>query len=234
MSIRDQIHFRGSSPCSEFVPNMLKPSMCRDCLKLMAAHSSDAVKSDNQIKQALEYMSDKVASKILDESDDLGALFLGGYKSVTNAEFMVEAKITHVVNTAGSLDIFGPHYSRSQKQLKSLGITFHELPLLDLQSFQIDPQLMFNAIHFIWQARAQRRNVLVHCAMGKSRSTTCLLSYLLSHDPLLSVDSGLALVRTRREMAEPNPGFMEQLLAWERERMYETWRQRIQETNVPN
>eukprot|EP00300_Choanocystis_sp_HF-7_P011689 c17573_g1_i2.p1 GENE.c17573_g1_i2~~c17573_g1_i2.p1 ORF type:complete len:197 (-),score=33.24 c17573_g1_i2:266-856(-) len=151
MSIRDQIHFRGSSPCSEFVPNMLKPSMCRDCLKLMAAHSSDAVKSDNQIKQALEYMSDKVASKILDESDDLGALFLGGYKSVTNAEFMVEAKITHVVNTAGSLDIFGPHYSRSQKQLKSLGITFHELPLLDLQSFQIDPQLMFNAIHFIWQ-----------------------------------------------------------------------------------
>ena len=47
--------------------------------------------------------------------------------------------------------------------------------------------------------------------MGKSRSTTILIAYLLSQDPKLDPKSALDLIRQSRPFAEPNSGFMEQL-----------------------
>ncbi|KAK4139583.1 protein-tyrosine phosphatase-like protein [Dichotomopilus funicola] len=68
--------------------------------------------------------------------------------------------------------------------------------------------------------------VLVHCAMGKSRSVTAVIAYLLwkyphrfgKHDPIVTtqevVARALAWVRRTRPMAEPNEGFMAQLEMW--------------------
>ncbi|KAH8685546.1 hypothetical protein BGZ60DRAFT_426035 [Tricladium varicosporioides] len=47
--------------------------------------------------------------------------------------------------------------------------------------------------------------------MGKSRSVTIVLAYLLRQYPNLTVKSALALVRESRPIAEPNDGFMAQL-----------------------
>lgn len=47
--------------------------------------------------------------------------------------------------------------------------------------------------------------------MGKSRSTTFLIAYLLSENPNLNPRSALDLIRQSRPFAEPNSGFMEQL-----------------------
>lgn len=47
--------------------------------------------------------------------------------------------------------------------------------------------------------------------MGKSRSVTIAIAYLLSKYPHHTVDSALALVREGRPIAEPNDGFMAQL-----------------------
>lgn len=47
--------------------------------------------------------------------------------------------------------------------------------------------------------------------MGISRSTTILISYLLSRDPSLNPKSALALIRSSRPFVEPNIGFMSQL-----------------------
>lgn len=76
--------------------------------------------------------------------------------------------------------------------------------------------------------------VFVHCAMGKSRSVTAVLAYLLWKYPhrygLLpsnsarpdeetaqkAVQAALDWVRQTREIAEPNPGFMKQLEMWVR------------------
>lgn len=80
--------------------------------------------------------------------------------------------------------------------------------------------------------------VFVHCAMGKSRSVTAVLAYLLWKYPhryglfpsmldpqqrgsapdaetaRKAVQGALDWVRKTREIAEPNPGFMQQLEMW--------------------
>lgn len=79
--------------------------------------------------------------------------------------------------------------------------------------------------------------VFVHCAMGKSRSVTAVLAYLLWRYPhryglapsvldprqraapdaeaaRKAVQAALDWVRRTREIAEPNPGFMQQLEMW--------------------
>lgn len=76
--------------------------------------------------------------------------------------------------------------------------------------------------------------VFVHCAMGKSRSVTAVLAYLLWKYPhryglvpsntarpdedtaQKAVQAALDWVRKTREIAEPNPGFMKQLEMWVR------------------
>ncbi|KAL2139444.1 hypothetical protein VTI28DRAFT_5137 [Corynascus sepedonium] len=68
--------------------------------------------------------------------------------------------------------------------------------------------------------------VLVHCAMGKSRSATAVIAYLLwryprrfsKSDPAVTakqaVAQALKWVRGSRPVAEPNDGFMRQLEMW--------------------
>ena len=68
--------------------------------------------------------------------------------------------------------------------------------------------------------------VFVHCAMGKSRSVTTIIAYLLwkhphrfgSADPTTTPSTAVARalkwVQKTRPMAEPNPGFMKQLEIW--------------------
>ncbi|KAG0645931.1 Tyrosine-phosphatase yvh1 [Hyphodiscus hymeniophilus] len=53
--------------------------------------------------------------------------------------------------------------------------------------------------------------VLVHCAMGKSRSVTIMIAYLLRQNSEQSVASALELIRESRPIAEPNDGFLAQL-----------------------
>ena len=54
-------------------------------------------------------------------------------------------------------------------------------------------------------------NVLVHCAQGKSRSGAICIGFLALIKPTVVIDDLAKEVKSRRNMAEPNYGFMKQL-----------------------
>jgi hypothetical protein len=60
----------------------------------------------------------------------------------------------------------------------------------------------------------EQRSVVVHCAMGVSRSASVVLAFLIRHRTMSLVDA-LALVRARRFVAYPNKGFLRSLRAFE-------------------
>lgn len=62
-----------------------------------------------------------------------------------------------------------------------------------------------------------RRAVLVHCAVGRSRSASALLAYLVLHRGMSLVDAYL-LVRARRPIVLPNVGFLAAVVVMEEAR----------------
>ena len=61
---------------------------------------------------------EKVPSCIIPCEGSVGALYHGGFKSIMNRDFLEKEKVTHVVNTAKGLEIFGPKYLVSASLLK--------------------------------------------------------------------------------------------------------------------
>ncbi len=70
--------------------------------------------------------------------------------------------------------------------------------------------LLQNAWRFMDRAREVGTGVLVHCAMGKSRSSAVLISYIM-HKSGINYDDALELVRRARKLVEPNPVFADRL-----------------------
>jgi len=69
-------------------------------------------------------------------------------------------------------------------------------------------------IEFIDQCRS-KGNVLVHCASGVSRSATIVIAYLMKKNKW-KYQEALEYVRKRRNIIEPNEGFVKQLKSWEK------------------
>ena len=58
--------------------------------------------------------------------------------------------------------------------------------------------------------------VLVHCYAGLSRSVTVIVAYLMQNERML-LDEALRFVKHKRPYAQPNPGFLKQLVEFELE-----------------
>lgn len=80
-----------------------------------------------------------------------------------------------------------------------------------------EDQLLFpeinNAYAFIKNTIDKRENVLVHCAMGISRSSAVTLFYLIKTYNI-TADTALGMLRSKRECVCPNPGFIRQLQSY--------------------
>jgi len=74
--------------------------------------------------------------------------------------------------------------------------------------------------NFIDSHIKQKKNVLVHCMAGISRSTTIVLNYILRKkyeltfikNPYTVADDIINYVRTKRYIINPNSGFIKQLM----------------------
>ncbi|XP_045785714.1 dual specificity protein phosphatase 19 [Maniola jurtina] len=83
------------------------------------------------------------------------------------------------------------------------------IPVLDLPESDITPVLV-DCLPFIRNCIDNKRNVLVHCNAGVSRTSMVAIAYLMQYERM-SFNEAYDLVKTKRPAIQPNAGFRKQL-----------------------
>lgn len=159
----------------------------------------------------------------VDQVPRAGKLYIGGLYALYHTDLIRAAGITHVLSVID----YDPLLQDKFTHLKHFHIRADDHPNENLL------QHLPEAVRYIDQALEQvsgndrsasgasqidteaSGGVFVHCAMGKSRSATLVIAYLMWKYEL---DAGTALDQLceGRPVCDPNPGFKEQLAVWGR------------------
>ncbi|CAG2114918.1 unnamed protein product, partial [Medioppia subpectinata] len=135
-----------------------------------------------------------------------GGLHLGGYLAATVKSSLEECNIGTILTV---MDTPIPTEHRFP------GIAYHYIPAYDdeyqnlLSHFPLAYDIIDNAL-----AASPDAGVYVHCAAGISRSATTVISYIM-RNLRMPYETARALVRSRRGVIHPNPGFVRQLQLYE-------------------
>ncbi|OMP00243.1 hypothetical protein CCACVL1_03432, partial [Corchorus capsularis] len=125
-------------------------------------------------------------------------LFLGSVAAANNVNELKSLNITHILTVASSL-----------KPAHTNEFVYKIIPVFDKEDTNIS-QYFDECFDFIDEAKSKGGGVLVHCFVGKSRSVTIVISYLMKKHGM-SLAQALDYVKSRRPLAAPNPGFIRQL-----------------------
>ncbi|KAF2840750.1 dual specificity protein phosphatase 12 [Patellaria atrata CBS 101060] len=126
-------------------------------------------------------------------------LYIGGLFTLRRRQALEEASITHVLSVLRlPLD-------------QALFSTFKHM-VVEVDDVEDENLLEHfpSTNRFIQDALDDGGGVLVHCAMGKSRSATCVIAYLMQRYNITPAEA-LSQIRQSRKICEPNDGFMKQL-----------------------
>ncbi|XP_016015725.2 dual specificity protein phosphatase 13 isoform X2 [Rousettus aegyptiacus] len=132
-------------------------------------------------------------------------LFLGDAYAARDKSKLIQLGITHVVNVAAG-----------KFQVDTGAKFYHGLPL-EYYGIEADDNPFFDlSVYFLPVARYIRTalsvpqgRVLVHCAMGVSRSATVVLAFLMIYENMTLVEA-IQTVQAHRDIC-PNAGFLRQL-----------------------
>lgn len=131
-----------------------------------------------------------------------GFLYLGSEEQAHNPHVIQNLKITHIVNaTKGSANKFS-------------NVKYCKVTVMDQEDEKIS-RFFQKAYEFVETAMHENQLgasnvVLVHCALGVSRSATLVVMFLMRTFGL-SLEEGMDFLKKHRNRAEPNPGFLKQL-----------------------
>jgi protein tyrosine phosphatase (PTP) superfamily phosphohydrolase (DUF442 family) len=135
-------------------------------------------------------------------------LYIGGVEAVLDSERLAEQGIRAVVCCNRELEF------PTSKFLPEV-----EYYRVDVEDMGREPIELFlpEATEFIHSQLQQDRPVLVHCKAGVSRSASVVLAYLMEYHSY-SLHEAFLLMLRHRPTITPNPGFMEQLRSYEKEK----------------
>ncbi|KAI5211208.1 Dual Specificity Protein Phosphatase 26 [Manis pentadactyla] len=135
-------------------------------------------------------------------------LYLGDQDIANNRRELRRLGITHVLNASHSR-WRGPPDAYEALGIRYLGVEAHDSPAFDMSThFQVAADFIHRAL------RQPGGRILVHCAVGVSRSATLVLAYLMLYHHLTLVEA-IKKVKDHRGII-PNRGFLRQLLALDR------------------
>lgn len=133
-------------------------------------------------------------------------LIVGGATAADAFDLMRSLGVRCVLNV--TTDLLEPHHSELGSDIE-----WHRIPLRDTEDQEISDAL-HQALSIIDRVAASGGRVLVHCHEGRSRSVAVCLAYLMTKDGTSLADA-LRFVKSCRPEAQPNAGFMKQLMALE-------------------
>ncbi|KAG6599622.1 Dual specificity protein phosphatase 1 [Phytophthora cinnamomi] len=134
--------------------------------------------------------------------DGVSGLFIGSYGAANNLDALKREGITHILCVSPTLPLQFP------EEFAYLRLEVADLPSVHISDF------FDEALGFVDVALETGGKVLVHCFMGRSRSATIVLAYLIAREALTLSDA-LNKLRAVRPQAQPNTGFYQELRAFE-------------------
>ncbi|XP_053306352.1 dual specificity phosphatase 29-like [Spea bombifrons] len=143
-------------------------------------------------------------------------LYLGDVVIAGDKEKLKKMGVTHILNVAhcswecrgDSID-YGPH-------IQYYGITAEDCPQFNISRF------LRPGAQFIHKAMSTPNGkILVHCVLGKSRSATLVLAYLMIYQRFTLEEAVRHVSRFR--CISPNRGFLEQLRNLETDLQHGLW-----------
>jgi len=216
-SLRQQMAFNESDTlCDEYRGNKLAKSgkvarKCVDCGRDIQEHRSSAV-SSHDIMKALEANASE-ASMVLEHG--AGKIYLGGFVAAMNEDFLTQKKINLVVNTAKGLEGQFPKFARKVSEFyPRKEIRCVQLNWVDSEDQVVGFEELMDTIQVMESTLTNGNSILVHCAQGRSRSSTVVVAYMMWKNSV-SYEDAICEVQKKRAMAQPNPGFQTQLQAFQ-------------------
>eukprot|EP01122_Echinamoeba_exundans_P017822 TRINITY_DN9774_c0_g1_i1.p1 TRINITY_DN9774_c0_g1~~TRINITY_DN9774_c0_g1_i1.p1 ORF type:complete len:438 (+),score=61.95 TRINITY_DN9774_c0_g1_i1:33-1346(+) len=131
-------------------------------------------------------------------------LYLGGGRDARDTRMLQSMGITRVLNVASEWQV-SQHPDIDHLHIK----------LMDYESEDISSHFG-TGIDYIERARRDNQRILVHCVMGKSRSVSFVLAYLMQMKDM-HLRTAFEYVYARRNVIKPNRGFMQTLIAYEKQ-----------------
>ncbi|KAL0836785.1 hypothetical protein Bca101_088675 [Brassica carinata] len=173
------------------------------------------------IKVARVYRQDNVPSLIQE------GLYLGSFAAASNKNVLKSCNVTHILTVASSLRPAHPgdFVYKVVPGIKGFTLLYRIYVFLALLRSGIscfvyvivvdkedtNLEIYFDeCIDFIDEAKKQGGSVLVHCFVGKSRSVTVIVAYLMKKHGM-TLTQALQHVQSIRPVANPNTGFIRQL-----------------------
>ncbi|KAK4632357.1 Dual specificity protein phosphatase 1 [Fulvia fulva] len=159
----------------------------------------------------------------VDEAPRAGGLYIGGLHALYQRQDLFrDARITHILSVL-DYDLYETGHF---KDYTTMQVRLDDDPNENIVARFPDTN------NFIDTAIKAGGRVFVHCAMGKSRSATIICAYLMWKFGV-SPDEALSQLQEGRGVADPNPGFWEQLEVYdtmlkvedpaEAKRVYDEW-----------
>jgi len=155
------------------------------------------VPDDTKAYLATTMVFASVPQKVVD------GLFIGDYEASVNEQALRKNKISHVLTVMTSCERF-PYPD----------IIHQAYNIMDDEN--VDIVSIFEKCHDFIEAGIKKSGVLVHCAMGISRSATIVISYLMKTRKS-TFEREYDYLRSVRPIVDPNPGFVAQLKEYEKE-----------------
>ncbi|XP_063290320.1 dual specificity phosphatase 29-like [Pelobates fuscus] len=132
-------------------------------------------------------------------------LYIGDEKTALDRYSLEKNGFTHILNAAHgrwNVDTGTEYYS--DMTVEYYGVEAEDLPGFNLSQF------FYPAAEFIHNAlNNPDSKVLVHCAMGRSRSASLVLAYMMIYKKMTVVDASTHVLKHRCIL--PNRGFLKQL-----------------------